>query len=137
MVGIHDISPAQLIFERFNARLQHSLILAGRVIFGILAEISQGPRGRHPLSDFNHFRTLHAVEISLEFFVSFSRHGNPLDGHSCTLLEKSNSWKPQSVVRKAMSSINSLLLFVPRSLRSQTDSLLHHIGPRRSWQLQI
>src|SRR5206468_8879587 len=79
---LDDLGRADLAFQIVDPRLHEALLLASRVILGILRQIAVGPRLRNGAGDGGTLDALQPVELFLEAIVPFASHRRARDGHA-------------------------------------------------------
>src|SRR5262249_14304397 len=78
---IDDLGGADLALELGDAALDERLLLARRVVFGILGEVAVGPGLGDRLGDGVPVDALEAIELVAQALVPRARHRRALDRH--------------------------------------------------------
>jgi hypothetical protein len=88
---IDDERSRQFILGHSDLRLEHALVFAGGMVFGVLTQIAHLAGCRHPLGNLNHFDVFHAIQFGLFLLIAFRRHGDLIESHRLPLLNGQSS----------------------------------------------
>ena len=88
---VDDDGPGEAVGEVVDAGLEDALVLAGRVVLGVLAEVAHVAGRGDPLGHLDHLDVPQAVEFGLELVVPFPRHRDAVVSHGRTLLVSPSS----------------------------------------------